>query len=119
MASAFIARSMAEQQDAGRCGEDVELGLRRDGPVEDLDRHRGEAAQDAVRVEADEDQTAEQQQRCGLAQRPRQGEDRAGGDAGDGGGSVWRQTVCHWVAPSASEPSRISAVPRAATRGWR
>src|SRR5829696_3372269 len=50
-----------QQQDAGRGGQDVKLGLGPRRPVEDLDRHGGIAAEQAVRVIADEDQGAEQQ----------------------------------------------------------
>src|SRR3712207_4569235 len=72
-----------EQDDDGCGGQDLEVLLRARDPVEDLDRERRELAVQAVGVEGHEGQRTEQHQRRGFADRAREREDRAGGDARD------------------------------------
>ena len=95
MASAFRPRIMTSSTMMRGRGRLLELLLRLRGQAVDLDRQRGDLAQEAVRVEADR-ADAQQQQRRGLADRP--------GTAprmvpvampGTADGRVCRHVVCH------------------------
>ena len=81
------------------------LGVR--DPGEDLQGQSRELAEEAVCGVGREGRTADHDQRRRLADRARQRQDRPVAMPGIAAGSTCFQIVCHWVAPSAIEPSRI------------